>query len=205
MEGNLAIGFRSLSDSSLYEYKQGLGSFNAQVSSYYHNAFYEIFAPSQERTFQNVISYYEPTDGSLDTSLESGIEAYDSYQPSEYEGLSEEELKWLIENNVVTRDPSSIKVEESTITYGKYDVDGSGAFEASDPILLPLYNPNVVEYMRKSPFLMALHKATYGVIESRPAVFEINAWRTASPIWWAKIRDLGGNWITSVQDRARGG
>ncbi|GHU76999.1 hypothetical protein FACS1894188_10440 [Clostridia bacterium] len=50
-----------------------------------------------------------------------------------------------------------------------------------------MYFVDTADSMGKIEFLMALHKATYGVIESRPVVFDITAFRKASKITWTKL------------------
>ncbi|GHU77002.1 hypothetical protein FACS1894188_10450 [Clostridia bacterium] len=51
------------------------------------------------------------------------MDAFDKWTPNEYAGLSDEELKWLVNNNIVSRDPKNVSV-----TLGSISVGGGRAF-----------------------------------------------------------------------------
>lgn len=166
-----AIGFSTLSSISSYDYKQDASSLYAQSLAYYSNAYAELFVLEEQRALNNIINYSTASSG---ISLSTGLTALDSYVPSEYAGLSEEELKWLVNNNIISRDPSEISITSTSVLVGETK---------------PLINQELVEYIRKSDFVVALHKATYGVIESRPLVFDAVAYRKAQKVTWSKIYD----------------
>ncbi|GHU52988.1 hypothetical protein AGMMS49975_09980 [Clostridia bacterium] len=166
-----AIGFKTLSDDSLYEYKQLPKEFNAQAASFYINSFKEIFSPSDQRVYADLTKKDEGKPPKVVLG-KTGVDAFDKWTPNEYAGLSDEELKWLVNNNIVSRDPKNVSVTLGSISVGEVE---------------PLYFVDTADSMGKSEFLMALHKATYGVIESRPVVFDITAFRKASKITWTKL------------------
>lgn len=174
-----SVGFKSLSSSGEYEYKTDEGDLEFVNSSYYIDNFREIFYPSTtQKQIDNVITTGEDTDRVKRTA--TGVDALDTYESTEYKGLTEEELKWLILNDVITRDVGVINI-------------GSESIEMGEPE--PLYVEGQSDTIRKTDFLMALHKATYGVIESRPIVFDVNSYRNAQRIEWIKVYDDDGDLI----------
>lgn len=165
-----AYGVSTLSSISNYDYKQNAESLTTQAKAYYSNAYTELFVLNDNRLLNNIVRY--STD-EVNVGLSTGITALDAYVPNEYEGLSEEELKWLVNNNIISRDPDHIIIDASdnrvSVGNTSYLVDNT-----------------ITEYMTKSDFLVALHKATYGVIESRPLVYTIPAYRKAQKVVWKK-------------------
>lgn len=91
-------------------------------------------------------------------------------------GLTDRELNWLLENNIVSRD-GDVKIKADGITV-----------EAPKP-LYDRNEPNAS--MNKSEFLMGAYKALYGVIESRTLVFNLNSWREASEIYYVTDPETG--------------
>jgi hypothetical protein len=100
--------------------------------------------------------------------------------------LSDKELNWLIEHNIVSRDPE-VTIKASGVTVGK------------QPVLYDRNEPNVS--VTRSDFLMGAYKALYGVIESRPLVFNISSWREASEIYYTQDED--GNREKKYRPRER--
>lgn len=173
-----AKGIKSFSSISSYDYKQDSNSLFEQAKKFYSNSFTEVFAPDSQRLLADVISYSNTVTSQITSS--TGVPALDSYTPNEYDGLSEEELKWLINNNIISRDPDSISINNDSIKVGNVN---------------PLLEEDSQELVMKSDFLVALHKATLGVIESRPLVYDITAYRKAEKISWYKVRNDSGTII----------
>lgn len=173
-----AIGLRSFSSNSSYDYKQEGNRFRSIANSFYVNSFKEIFEPAEQRVFNNLIGENTDEAKAEIRKEQTGVAAFDSYVVDEYEGLSEEELKWLLNHNIISRDPEFISIHPDSVEVGETE---------------SLFHRNINEEMFKSEFLVALHKATYGILESRPIVFDMNANRKASKITWEKKYDEDGN------------
>lgn len=101
----------------------------------------------------------------------------ESYEPLTT-SLSDTELAWLVENNIVSRD-SRVVVGPTTVDVG----DPAPLFDRNEP------NSS----MRKSEFLMGIYKAIYGVIPSRPLVMKTGAWRDAQEVRY--------EWITVDKEK----
>lgn len=172
-----AIGLHSFSENAAYDYKQSITDFSSQASQFYVDAFKEVFFPPNQRILDKLFVENEDTETFKVRRENTGIAAFDTYEVDEYKGLSDEELKWLINNNIISRDPESITIEKNNISIGDTE---------------PLYVRNSDDRIQKSDFIVALHKATYGVIESRPLVFDIVAVRKASKIIWEPVYDSEG-------------
>ena len=161
-----AIGIRSLSSHSQFDYNQSLNSLRAQAEQFYVNSFKEIFPPGNQRILTNLVS---ESSTQRATRTNTGNAALDSFESEQFRGLTDDQLKWLINNNVISRNPRHISITPDNIQIGEMD---------------PLFTRGRHDPMRRSEFLMALHRATYGVIESRPLVFDITPYRWASRITW---------------------
>ncbi len=171
------IGLHSFSENASYDYKQSITDFSNQAGQFYVDSFKETFLPPNQRILDNLVDENEDEETFNIRREETGITAFDTYEVDEYNGLTDEELKWLINNNVISRDPDSITITKNAISIGDTK---------------PLYTRNFDDRIQKSDFLVALHKATYGVIESRPIVFDITAVRKASKIIWEPVYDSEG-------------
>lgn len=171
-----AIGIKSFSSTGSYDYKQTDDSFDKQAQYFYSNSFHEVFYPDNSRQLTNVVLYNSVA--SPVSSSNTGVPALDSYEPTSYKGLDETELTWLINNNIVSRDSSTISIGSDAINIGTRD---------------PLVVENANHTLDKTDFVVALHKATLGVIESRPLAYDVIPYRYASAVWWRKVRDAEGN------------
>lgn len=172
-----AIGLHSISENASYDYKQSITQFSDRADQFYVDSFKEIFLPTTQRVLNNLVTENNEEE-TFDVRREkTGVTAFDTYEVDEYAGLSDEELKWLINNNIISRDPESITITKDSISIGETE---------------SLYIRNYDDRIKKSDFLVALHKATYGVIESRPIVFDIVAMRKASKITWEPEYDSEG-------------
>lgn len=172
-----AIGLRSFSENASYDYKQSITDFSNHAGQFYVDSFKEILLPPNQRILNNLVEENDDEE-TFDIRRETtGITAFDDYEVDEYKGLSDEELKWLINNNIISRDPDSITITKDSISIGDTK---------------PLYTKNFDDRIQKSDFLVALHKATYGVIESRPIAFDVVAVRKASKIIWEPVYDSEG-------------
>lgn len=81
--------------------------------------------------------------------------------------LEEQQLAWLVENNILSRE-SQILVSGSSIKVTRNE----NLYDYNKPL----------ESMSKSEFLMGAYKGIYGVINSRPLVIKTDAWRNAEKV-----------------------
>jgi hypothetical protein len=185
-----SIGFKSVTSSSYSDYKQTQGSFTASVNEYFTDRQREIFPiESDSRDLTDVImKSILPDDPELRIQAEakagntgrrkqedmpdgrwySGIPVLDDYSAVEYEGIGDDEIKWLVNNQILSRDIPSFEASGDSLSYGE---------------LSPMFYTNKSDSsFTKSRFLMALHKAVYGVIESRPIVYQITPYRKAQAV-----------------------
>lgn len=175
------VGIRSMSANSYYDYKQTTSSLRSQASSLYLDSFKEIFSPGDQRYLNDIFGTVS-SDRLRATNTNTGNAMLDSFKSKPYIGLSEEEVKWLINNNIVSRDTEYIKV----ITTRDGDTEDSEMDISPYPNLIKTGGNDPME---KSDFLMALHKATYGVIESRPIVLDLAPYRHSQKVTWVLEKD----------------
>jgi len=97
-----AIGLRSFSENASYDYKQSITDFSNHAGQFYVDSFKEILLPPNQRILNNLVEENDDEE-TFDIRRETtGITAFDDYEVDEYKGLSDEELKWLINNNIIS-------------------------------------------------------------------------------------------------------
>lgn len=97
--------------------------------------------------------------------------------------LEERELSWLIENNIVSRE-KQISVDQGNVEVKKAE----SLYDKNNPL----------EPMTKTDFLMGTYKSIYGVIESRPVLIKIPAWRNAEKENVEEVLDEDGNVLERI-------
>lgn len=131
----------------------------------------EVFIPNPERNIGEVVSsnaVSNPGNSANDVIPD------DKFRPLT-SPLEEQQLSWLIENNIISRE-KQITVDSS----GSVTVDRKES----------LYNKNSpLDPMNRTDFLMGIYKAIYGTISSRPLLIKVDSFRDAEEEYIEEIVD----------------
>lgn len=180
-----SIGFRSVTSDANSDYKQPTDNFVKDANMYMTDFQKEIFPVDQKsHDYTGLIRKIAVDDaniakqksGEIPRQNQEGMPEgrtfmgnpiLDDYTPDDYAGLSDDEIKWLVNNNVITRDIPDFRANGQVMTYTP-----PGA----------LIDFNVTQKYSRSRFLMDLYKAKWGPIESRPITYSIQAYRKAQQV-----------------------
>lgn len=89
------------------------------------------------------------------------------FEDSNYDTLKDENLSWLVENNILARD-HNVSLERT----GMQILNQLPLFDRNKPMM----------GMKKSDFLVGLYKANYGSISSRPIMFQTESIRQSGKV-----------------------
>jgi len=177
----MLTGFYSSAISPHTDFSQTRENFTRDVMQYTADSFVEVFWEIGRTT---PVTYVIGIDG--DASLNrfrTGVPAFDSFNRVRGSTFPIDRGQWLVNNDIFSRFNNHVRVGSSTS-------GGHGNIEFAPLAEAPWGVEGANNLVRRDEFVIAMARAAFGPIESRPVLLQTDAYRFAQAAIWHRVYNL---------------
>ena len=171
-------GFYSSAISSHTDFSQSREDFTRDIMQYTADSFVEVFWEIGRTT---PVTYVIGIDGDVSLNrFRTGVPAFDTFDRVRGSTFPIDRGQWLVNNDVFSRFNDHIRVGPSTS-------EGYGNIEFAPLSEAPWGVEGANNLVRRDEFVVAMARAAFGPIESRPVLLQTDAYRFAQAAIWHRV------------------
>jgi len=176
-------GFYSSAISTHTDFSQTREDFTRDVLQYTADSFVEVFWELGRTTPVTYVTELDP-DINLNR-FRTGVPAFDSFNRERRSTFPIDRGQWLVNNGIFSRFNDYIQIIPSESEDG-----GVGNISFAPLAAAPWGVEAANNLVRRDEFVVAMARAAFGPIESRPVLFQADAYRFAQAAIWHRVYNL---------------
>jgi len=174
----LLTGFYSSAISTHTDHSQSREGFVRDILQYTADSFVEVFWEIGRTTPVTYVTGFDNADRL--NRFRTGVPAFDSFVRMPASTFPIDRGQWLVNNNVFSRFNDYIRIGDSTS-------EGRGNISIASLAEAPWGVEGANNLVRRDEFVIAMARAAFGPIESRPVLMQADAYRFAQAAIWHRV------------------